>query len=322
MIAIFIYNILLIVLYTITMSFAISYYLKDKNKLYLMISFYLAFFIFDNVIIYMTEFINTFASRYNEVFMTVPIAKTIIFLANCFFSIWIAANILKEKVKPLHYGLLIIMAIWLTSIPLLENSAFKVWLYYLPNQLILFYLGIYLWQTAKKKQDLSQVAAKYSKWLAVINLLFSIAILLEDTFVIFNIDQYTSLAIKINNRNICEDIFSIIICILILNYFLRDRQLLPKTPTPREQAEKREAQCFQQFCDAHQFTQREVEIFQLLLEHKQNQEIADTLFLSIGTVKTHVHNIFVKLNIKKRTQIAPLYESFKGDFSQKIPEAS
>ncbi len=72
----------------------------------------------------------------------------------------------------------------------------------------------------------------------------------------------------------------------------------------------------QDFCQDHQFTQRETEIFILLLSHRTNQEIADQLFLSLGTVKTHVHNIFIKLDIKKRTQIIPLLRSIKKPLSQ------
>ncbi|MBO0451517.1 response regulator transcription factor [Enterococcus sp. MJM16] len=74
----------------------------------------------------------------------------------------------------------------------------------------------------------------------------------------------------------------------------------------------------QRFCHAHQFTQRETEVFELLLSHHTNQEIADQLFLSLGTVKTHVHNIFIKLDIKKRTQIFPLFEDYQASTPEKI----
>jgi ATP/maltotriose-dependent transcriptional regulator MalT len=33
-----------------------------------------------------------------------------------------------------------------------------------------------------------------------------------------------------------------------------------------------------------------------------NQQIADTLFVSLSTVKTHASNLFVKLDVKRRTQ--------------------
>ncbi|MGC3206628.1 LuxR family transcriptional regulator, partial [Enterococcus faecalis] len=37
-------------------------------------------FICDNVIVYMTEFINSFATEYIQTFMTAPFLKTIIFI--------------------------------------------------------------------------------------------------------------------------------------------------------------------------------------------------------------------------------------------------
>ncbi|MBV9228908.1 MAG: hypothetical protein JOZ18_06315 [Chloroflexi bacterium] len=49
-------------------------------------------------------------------------------------------------------------------------------------------------------------------------------------------------------------------------------------------------------------SQREVEVLQLLAEGASNQEIAGKLFLTTGTVKWHVHNIFGKLDAKNRTQ--------------------
>jgi NarL family two-component system response regulator LiaR len=49
-------------------------------------------------------------------------------------------------------------------------------------------------------------------------------------------------------------------------------------------------------------TERELEILLLMAEGKSNQEIADTLFIALKTVKTHVSNILNKLNVSDRTQ--------------------
>ena len=223
MIAIFVYNILLIILYSITMAFAINSFLKEKNKVFLLISLYLAFFIFDNIIIYMTEFINSFAQSYDQAFMSAPAVKTIIFMGNAFFSVSIIAELRKEKLTPLHYTLLIALAVWMISIPLLPNSAFKVWLYYLGNQIFLFYLGFYCWRGTKK--ELPALNKGYLKKLSIISILFSILIVIEDSFVIFNVDQYSSLTTKIYNRSISEDIFSIVVCLLMIHFFLKDRHV-------------------------------------------------------------------------------------------------
>ncbi len=51
-----------------------------------------------------------------------------------------------------------------------------------------------------------------------------------------------------------------------------------------------------------QLTEREAEILELISQGMSNQNIADTLVLSRGTIKAHTHNIYGKLGVKSRTQ--------------------
>lgn len=51
-------------------------------------------------------------------------------------------------------------------------------------------------------------------------------------------------------------------------------------------------------------TEREQEVLALIAEGKKNQDIADILTISPGTVRVHVHSILNKLNVKDRTQAA------------------
>ncbi|UPM52692.1 response regulator transcription factor [Gottfriedia acidiceleris] len=63
-------------------------------------------------------------------------------------------------------------------------------------------------------------------------------------------------------------------------------------------------------------TAREQEVLHLMTEGKSNQEIADTLFVSLKTVKTHVSNILTKLEVVDRTQ-AVIYAFRHGIVEQK-----
>lgn len=49
-------------------------------------------------------------------------------------------------------------------------------------------------------------------------------------------------------------------------------------------------------------SQREMEVLQLMAEGYSNQEIADKIFVSVSTVKSHAAGIFLKLDAKRRTQ--------------------
>ena len=49
-------------------------------------------------------------------------------------------------------------------------------------------------------------------------------------------------------------------------------------------------------------SQREYDVLESMAEGLSNQEIAEKLFISINTIKTHSSNLFLKLDVKRRTQ--------------------
>lgn len=53
-----------------------------------------------------------------------------------------------------------------------------------------------------------------------------------------------------------------------------------------------------------ELTTREKEVLNLIAQGRSNQEIAETLFITLKTVKTHVSNILAKLEVEDRTQAA------------------
>jgi two-component system, NarL family, response regulator LiaR len=49
-------------------------------------------------------------------------------------------------------------------------------------------------------------------------------------------------------------------------------------------------------------SKREYEVLELMAQGLSNQEIADKLFVSLNTIKTHSSSIFMKLDARRRTQ--------------------
>jgi DNA-binding NarL/FixJ family response regulator len=49
---------------------------------------------------------------------------------------------------------------------------------------------------------------------------------------------------------------------------------------------------------------REIEVLRLIAAGKSNRDIADTLFISLNTVATHVRNILTKIGCSNRTEAA------------------
>ncbi len=47
---------------------------------------------------------------------------------------------------------------------------------------------------------------------------------------------------------------------------------------------------------------REYDVLEQMSQGLSNQEIADKLYVSLNTVKTHASNLYIKLDVKRRTQ--------------------
>jgi DNA-binding NarL/FixJ family response regulator len=72
------------------------------------------------------------------------------------------------------------------------------------------------------------------------------------------------------------------------------RRLAGQTPPPKEEPARH----------GDNLTQRELEVLRLVAEGKTNHDIAQALFVSVGTVKVHVERIIDKLGVSDRTQAA------------------
>lgn len=48
-------------------------------------------------------------------------------------------------------------------------------------------------------------------------------------------------------------------------------------------------------------SKREIEVLEFMAQGLSNQEIADKMFVSLNTIKTHTSNLFSKLDVKRRT---------------------
>jgi len=60
-----------------------------------------------------------------------------------------------------------------------------------------------------------------------------------------------------------------------------------------------------------QLTPRELEILGLIAEGLSNKEIAERVFVSENTVKTHASRVFNKLGARRRTEAVQLRKSWR-----------
>ncbi|WP_218841817.1 response regulator transcription factor [Winogradskyella ursingii] len=54
-------------------------------------------------------------------------------------------------------------------------------------------------------------------------------------------------------------------------------------------------------------SKQEQVVLEQILQNKTNKDIAEDLFLSVSTVKTHINNIYKKLNVQSRDDAKSLF---------------
>ncbi len=115
--------------------------------------------------------------------------------------------------------------------------------------------------------------------------------------------QLSTYSIHSGNLKIELAVAIIAVVFLIVGIYINKKSLHKATSNPKEIDHKK--------IKALEITSREYEVLQAISEGLSNKEIADKLFLSESTIKTHVSNLLVKLNAKRRTQaiqVAKRYE--------------
>ena len=65
-----------------------------------------------------------------------------------------------------------------------------------------------------------------------------------------------------------------------------------------------EKMVFYKNVEKYGLSEREIEVLLLISKGLKNDEIAEKLFLSVSTVKTHTRNIFTKLDVRNRIEAA------------------
>ncbi|WP_375269764.1 helix-turn-helix transcriptional regulator [Enterococcus sp. DIV0212c] len=106
----------------------------------------------------------------------------------------------------------------------------------------------------------------------------------------------------IHGHSLNSDSISILLCFWLVKFFMQRIHIDPVTAFSSD--------TFESFCSEFHLTNREKDILAELLSNMTYQEIADKLYISIGTVKAHSHHIFSKTEVNRKDDLVKLYQRF------------
>lgn len=321
-IMLFVYNIFLIILYTCPVVYSLILYNSTKQQIYLSIGIVFLFFILDDTLIYMTEFLDSFSAIYDLYFIKASSIKIYLFLGIVIGYFIIQKNALKKELSILDYVILGFFTLSLIISPLVLHNPTIVLFYYLPQPFALYYLAFSGLKYLKDNSNLikeNHLLSTYKKLLIFTIICISI-MLIEDIVLIFYFKIYSNILVKNNYRSIFEDILSIYYAYFAIKYCIIKLNLPKNLINSNMETNKlysvhvmNSNLIFYKYVNYYNLTNREQDIFKLILDNKNNKEISEDLYITVGTVKTHIHNIFKKIDVSKRNELLINYTNFHNE---------
>lgn len=122
-------------------------------------------------------------------------------------------------------------------------------------------------------------------------------------FALLLLFQISNYAIVSGDANVEIIVGSVAIVFFVVGVFIHKKSLKTNKKPSTEIDHKK--------IQALEITDREYQVLQGISEGLSNKEIAERLFLTESTIKTHVSNLLIKLNAKRRTQALQIAKDFQ-----------
>lgn len=205
----------------------------------------------------------------------------------------------------------------------LPETTLTKWLYYSLRQVMSF-AGIALAVVTylRSSDEMYRLRLRKYRRIVIAFAVLSLCVLLEDAYTSFVWEPSAHansfmLSLALSERNFSENILMLFCAVLTVREVLRTIRVHASTPLPSEGdlVARKIGEALPDYAFRHGLTKREVDILNLIIQRKTNQVIANTLFITEGTVKAHVHNILKKCDQETRQE---LIKDFWGEKSETV----
>lgn len=218
---------------------------------------------------------------------------------------------------------------------LLPYGPWRQFLFYTCRQMFCACMGVFAWRAwrgAPTDEQRAWIGRHRRLFLFfMVGVAFTVA---EDALVILVMEPAKSggLPLYLSERNFCENVLMAVLAVALdriawreISFRLASPPAAPAPPTaPPAPTEREELavpatpagtsafashvdELMPRFASSHGLTAREREVLELVLAGRTNQQMADELVVSVGTVKTHVHNIVRKCDAENRANLKELF---------------
>lgn len=243
--------------------------------------------------------------------VTMPTLRTAVATLSQAFIWLIAMDLLDKHSKKLFaIPVACFLAAEILTLVALPVSPLRQWLYYSMRQVFIVFVGLYIcWCVhSSKNEEYKARLSRYKRHL-IIGAVLVACIVVEDFYNILIVPMSLApswLTLYLSERNFSENFFACYFAAILILYAYHTLSIRMKEAPEEKNVNDLDRHIEEQmpfYRDTYKLSNREAEVLRLVVLGKSNQEIADELFLAVGTIKTHVHNILVKTNQENRTTL-------------------
>ena len=310
----FFYTLVIIVVCTVTATLSLAAYASSRRRVFVWASVAFVCYALEIIEIFFYEYtLQNVAFPVEEYYdVSMPAVRTLI--ETCLQAcLWACALDACDQAHdwrllaapPACFALA--STVVLVALPV---GPWRQWLYYTLRQvLMLFDLGYVCVRYARSDDLEFRARLGTHKGTLVVALVLIAAIVVEDTYVILVRPVSTTstwLLLYLSERNISENVLMCCCAAFLCRYAYRLLSIRMKEVPAATEVKDLDRHVDDQmpfFRSRYAISNREAEVLRLVVLGKTNQEIADELYLAVGTVKTHVHNILVKSGQKSREDL-------------------
>lgn len=316
--AFYLYTIVVMLACVAAGAVSLSAYFVSRRHSFLYASIMLLFYFLDLALIFQYEYLGQNMEYSIAQFYTIdhPQLKALLALGTL-EPIWlILCDFMNERrriwrIAPaLAFVAASELVVWCLPV-----DEFRQWLFYTLRQAFLLWcIGYAVFRYATSKSEVEKARMRRQEPVLIVTAALCLCIIIEDVamILVFDSSVFASAALLplyISERNFSENILLLVFSFFTLRAASNTLRLRFKEP-PAADAPDTQAyvdEMMPAFCERYGLTARERVILEQVLQGKDNQNIASSLQLALGTVKAHVHNILKKTGASTRQELTQLF---------------
>lgn len=316
--AFYLYTIVVMLACVASGSVSLSAYFVSRRRSFLYAALMLLFYFLDLALILQYEYLGQNVEYSITQFYTIdhPQLKMLLALGTLEPMWLILCDFVNEKRRAWRIVPAVVFVV-ATEIVLwaLPVSEFRQWLFYTLRQGSLIWCIAYaVYRYSTSQSEVERVRMRRQEPVLLVTAVLCLCILIEDVAMILVFDssffaQEALLPLYISERNFSENILLLAFAFFTLRAAADTLRLRFKEPPAVDAPDTRAYvdELLPAFCERYNLTARERVIVEQVLQGKDNQNIASSLQLALGTVKAHVHNILKKTGVSTRQELTQLF---------------